>query len=134
VHGPKVTGATDAGSRGSTGRAQGYTFAGPTLPLGALVENDVAVPGAQVGLPLSMMNRHGLIAGATGTGKTRTLQAKAEALSTAGAPARTARLTVAPEIPTSPADHDAPSGPGHVDRRGQSCKDNQAARGPSLMS
>ena len=66
--------------------AQGYTFAGPTLPLGALVENDVAVPGAQVGLPLSMMNRHGLIAGATGTGKTRTLQGMAEALSTAGVP------------------------------------------------
>ena len=33
-----------------------------------------------------MMNRHGLIAGATGTGKTRTLQAKAEALATAGVP------------------------------------------------
>ena len=71
-------------SASATQVAQGYTFAGPTLPLGALVENDVAVPVAQVGLPLSMMNRHGLIAGATGTGKTRTLQAMAEALSTAG--------------------------------------------------
>jgi DNA helicase HerA-like ATPase len=73
-------------SASATQVAQGYTFAGTALPLGALVENDVAVPVAQVGLPLSMMNRHGLIAGATGTGKTRTLQAMAEALSTAGVP------------------------------------------------
>ena len=73
-------------SASATQVAQGYTFADPTLPLGALVENDVTVPAAQAGLPLSMMNRHDLIAGATGTGKTRTLQARAEALSTAGVP------------------------------------------------
>lgn len=66
--------------------AAGYAFEGGMLPLGALVEDDVAVPGAQIGLPLSMMNRHGLVAGATGTGKTRTLQAMAEGLSAAGVP------------------------------------------------
>jgi hypothetical protein len=39
---------------------------------------------ARVRVPLSMMNRHGLIAGATGTGKTKTLQGLAEQLSAAG--------------------------------------------------
>jgi DNA helicase HerA-like ATPase len=39
-----------------------------------------------VTIPISMMNRHGLIAGATGTGKTRTLQLIAEQLSAAGVP------------------------------------------------
>lgn len=66
--------------------AEGYHFTGPTLPLGALVVEDVAVPQAQVRLPLGMMNRHGLVAGATGTGKTKTLQGLAEGLSSAGVP------------------------------------------------
>ena len=64
----------------------GYTFPGPMLTIGALVEDDVAVPGAPVGIPLAMMNRHGLVAGATGTGKTKTLQVLAEGLSAAGVP------------------------------------------------
>jgi DNA helicase HerA-like ATPase len=64
----------------------GYTFAGEMLHLGALVEADTATPSAQVGLPLAMMNRHGLVAGATGTGKTKTLQVMTEALSSAGVP------------------------------------------------
>ncbi|HWS57235.1 MAG TPA: helicase HerA-like domain-containing protein, partial [Actinotalea sp.] len=55
-------------------------------PLGALVQDGVATPGVRVGLPLAMMNRHGLVAGATGTGKTRTLQLMAEGLSAAGVP------------------------------------------------
>jgi DNA helicase HerA-like ATPase len=64
----------------------GYTFAGEMLHLGALVEADTPTPSAQVGLPLAMMNRHGLVAGATGTGKTKTLQVMTEALSSAGVP------------------------------------------------
>jgi DNA helicase HerA-like ATPase len=56
------------------------------LHLGALVEADTPTPSAQVGLPLAMMNRHGLVAGATGTGKTKTLQVMTEALSSAGVP------------------------------------------------
>ena len=69
----------------------GYTFKGSTLRLGALLETDAdgqatPVPAVQVGLPLAMLNRHGLVAGATGTGKTRTLQGMAEELSTAGVP------------------------------------------------
>ncbi|WP_230977440.1 helicase HerA-like domain-containing protein, partial [Georgenia yuyongxinii] len=64
--------------------AAGYAFDGATLPLGALVDHGAPVPGAQVTLPLGMLNRHGLVAGATGTGKTRTLQVLAEGLSQAG--------------------------------------------------
>jgi DNA helicase HerA-like ATPase len=66
--------------------AAGYTFEGPTLAVGALVTDDGPVPGAQVRLPLGMLNRHGLVAGATGTGKTRTLQVLGEGLSDAGVP------------------------------------------------
>ena len=63
----------------------GYTFDVPTLDLGALV-NTEAVPQAQIRIPLGMMNRHGLVAGATGTGKTRTLQGLAEQLAAQGVP------------------------------------------------
>lgn len=64
----------------------GYTFTGASIALGAAkVDGDVH-PEAQVSLSLAMMNRHGLIAGATGTGKTVTLHMMAEQLSTAGVP------------------------------------------------
>ncbi|WP_018349003.1 helicase HerA-like domain-containing protein [Longispora albida] len=64
----------------------GYTFGTPTLDLGALVDGGVGVPTAQVRIPLAVLNRHGLVAGATGTGKTKTLQLIAEQLSAAGVP------------------------------------------------
>ena len=63
----------------------GYTFTAATLDLGALMNGD-AVPEAQIRIPLGMMNRHGLVAGATGTGKTRTLQGLAEQLAAKGVP------------------------------------------------
>ncbi|KGM16132.1 ATPase [Actinotalea fermentans ATCC 43279 = JCM 9966 = DSM 3133] len=56
------------------------------LPVGVLVEDGTPTPSARVQLPLATMNRHGLVAGATGTGKTRTLQLFAEGLSAAGVP------------------------------------------------
>jgi len=56
------------------------------LVLGAPVLNRECQPEPRVSLPLAMMNRHGLIAGATGTGKTKTLQLLAEQLSNAGVP------------------------------------------------
>ena len=64
----------------------GYQFDGPALDVGALVADGEPAPEAQVRIPLEMMNRHGLVAGATGTGKTRTLQALAEQLSANGVP------------------------------------------------
>jgi len=66
--------------------ASGYAFSGPALELGALVVDDTCRPDAAVRIPLEMMNRHGLVAGATGTGKTKTLQLMAEQLSAAGVP------------------------------------------------
>lgn len=57
-----------------------------TVTLGAVVHDGACDPEPLVTIPISMMNRHGLIAGATGTGKTRTLQLIAEQLSAAGVP------------------------------------------------
>ena len=65
---------------------QGYSIAGPALEIGALVDAGAAVPAAQVRIPLAMLNRHGLVAGATGTGKTKTLQVLAEQISAHGVP------------------------------------------------
>src|SRR4051794_12920144 len=54
--------------------------------LGAPVHDGQCHPEPLIGIPLAMMNRHGLIAGATGTGKTKTLQLVAERLSAKGVP------------------------------------------------
>ena len=59
----------------------GYTFKGDKVKIGVAMLEGQVVPGADVYLPLKTMNRHGLIAGATGTGKTKTLQMISEALS-----------------------------------------------------
>lgn len=64
----------------------GYGFAEPAVILGAALEGATVHPEPKVRIPLGMMNRHGLIAGATGTGKTKTLQLLAEQLSAAGVP------------------------------------------------
>ena len=64
----------------------GYTFEEAAIELGVLMEADQPVPQVKVQIPLSMLNRHGLVAGATGTGKTKTLQLMAEQISAAGVP------------------------------------------------
>ncbi|MFN8086881.1 MAG: helicase HerA-like domain-containing protein [Microbacterium sp.] len=74
-----------ARSGGHRGDHEGYTFEGTTLDLGALM-NGEPLPSAQIRIPLGMLNRHGLVAGATGTGKTRTLQGLAEQLADKGVP------------------------------------------------
>ena len=64
--------------------AQAYAVEGAAIDLGRGVHDGAVVSEAVVRVPLAMMNRHGLIAGATGTGKTKTLQGIAEQLSAAG--------------------------------------------------
>jgi hypothetical protein len=59
----------------------GYTFKGESVKIGAAVLDGEVIPEASINLPLKTMNRHGLIAGATGTGKTKTLQMISELLS-----------------------------------------------------
>ena len=65
---------------------KGYQFKGESIILGAAKLDGEVVAGTQVRVPLKTMNRHGLIAGATGTGKTKSLQGLAESLSKAGVP------------------------------------------------
>ena len=66
--------------------AAGYAFNGPALEFGAAVLDNTAYKDAKVKIPLAVMNRHGLVAGATGTGKTKTLQLMAEQLVEQGVP------------------------------------------------
>ncbi|HEX6049980.1 MAG TPA: helicase HerA-like domain-containing protein, partial [Gemmatimonadaceae bacterium] len=63
-----------------------YASPGNAVTLGAVLHDGECHPEPIVQIPLAMLNRHGLIAGATGTGKTRTLQLVAEQLSAAGVP------------------------------------------------
>lgn len=64
----------------------GYSFKGEKVKIGVGMLNGKVVPDAGVYLPLKTMNRHGLIAGATGTGKTKTLQLLSECLSSNSVP------------------------------------------------
>lgn len=64
----------------------GYTTKGDSITLGAAMLDGQPVPEAHVKIPLKTLNRHGLIAGATGTGKTKTIQVLSEQLSDFGIP------------------------------------------------
>jgi DNA helicase HerA-like ATPase len=67
--------------------AAGYAYEGASLQLGRLMDDDSdTVTPVDIRIPLAMLNRHGLVAGATGTGKTKTLQLVAEQLSANGVP------------------------------------------------
>ena len=63
-----------------------YDFSTPSIEIGHVLRDGAPIGDLPVRIPLSVMNRHGLIAGSTGTGKTRTLQLLAESLSRAGVP------------------------------------------------
>jgi DNA helicase HerA-like ATPase len=65
---------------------EGYSCKGDSIVLGSAILNGEVISEAQVRIPLKTMNRHGLIAGATGTGKTKTLQVISEQLSERGVP------------------------------------------------
>jgi DNA helicase HerA-like ATPase len=90
--------------------AAGYATTGAGLDLGRAVHDGVLRRDATVRVPLATLNRHGLIAGATGTGKTKTLQLMAEELSTAGVPVFVADVKgdvsglAAPAVPGGPAE------------------------------
>ena len=65
---------------------QFYDHAAPGIEIGHGIHDGTVFGSVPVRIPLKMLNRHGLIAGSTGTGKTRTLQVMAEQLSAAGVP------------------------------------------------
>ena len=71
---------------GLAGLAAGYAFDVPAVGLGRAVKGEEVNTGFEVVVPLAMLNRHGLVAGATGTGKTKTVQGLAGRLSDAGVP------------------------------------------------
>ena len=65
---------------------EGYNFKGEYIVLGTAILEKDALPSVHIKLPLKTLNRHGLIAGATGTGKTKTLQILAEGFSSKSIP------------------------------------------------
>ncbi|HEX7492056.1 MAG TPA: helicase HerA-like domain-containing protein [Candidatus Limnocylindrales bacterium] len=66
--------------------AAGYSLNEPGIVLGSPLDGTTVLPDIRIQVALSMLSRHGLIAGATGTGKTKTLQGIAGQLSMAGVP------------------------------------------------
>ncbi|WP_418650632.1 helicase HerA-like domain-containing protein [Tenacibaculum aestuariivivum] len=66
--------------------SEGYKSKGDFITLGAGMLGEETITNALVNIPLKTLNRHGLIAGATGTGKTKTLQVLAENMSEKGIP------------------------------------------------
>ena len=75
---------SDGLSAFASGIKAAYSWDVPAVTIGTLIEEGARVPGVSAAMPIPMFNRHLLVAGATGTGKTRTLQLLAEGLSANG--------------------------------------------------
>ena len=75
---------SDGLSAFASGIKAAYSWDVPAVTIGTLIEDGARVPGVSAKMPLPMFNRHLLVAGATGTGKTRTLQLLAEGLAANG--------------------------------------------------
>jgi DNA helicase HerA-like ATPase len=90
--------------------AEAYATSGAAIELGQAVHEGELVPDAWTRIPLKTMNRHGLIAGATGTGKTRTLQLIAEQLSAAGVSVFAADIKGDVSGISTPGDPEGPAG------------------------
>jgi len=75
---------SDGLSAFASGIKAAYSWDVPAVTIGTLIEDGARVPGVSAAMPVPMFNRHLLVAGATGTGKTRTLQLLAEGLSANG--------------------------------------------------
>jgi DNA helicase HerA-like ATPase len=104
--------------------APGYAFEGPALELGGLMLDADTLAGVPIRIPLGMLNRHGLVAGATGTGKTKTLQLLAEQLSSAGV------SVFAPDVKGDLSGLSAPGVPGpKIDERAESVGQTWKAQG-----
>ncbi|WP_306361405.1 helicase HerA-like domain-containing protein [Nocardia sp. CC227C] len=82
----EAKGAASSAESAAAAIAAGYAFEGLALELGTVIVDGEVNPSARVRIPMKTMNRHGLVAGATGTGKTKTIQGIAEQLSAAGVP------------------------------------------------
>jgi hypothetical protein len=114
--------------------AEGYAVEGAAIDLGRGVHEGEVAAEAVVRLPLATMNRHGLIAGATGTGKTRTLQLIAEQLSEHGVPTTraTSRGCASPAPPTVPPPSACRSSASRTSRQGsRSSSSRSAGSGPA---
>ncbi|MGH9180669.1 MAG: helicase HerA-like domain-containing protein, partial [Acidimicrobiales bacterium] len=77
---------TDRTAEFTTRIAAAYATDGAAVDVGRAMHDGTTLRGGAVQIPAAMCNRHGLIAGATGTGKTKTLQLLAEQLSALGVP------------------------------------------------
>ncbi len=112
----------------------GYALSEPGLVIGSPMHDGEVFNDARVQVALSMLNRHGLIAGATGTGKTKTLQLLAGQLSKAGVPVFVADIKGDLTGLAAPGDRHQPQAPGARDLTGLGLRAVRPSRSSSCRS